>query len=280
MRSTVKPDGGYGLDKGWDAFGDGTTNPADTSYLVTVTDHVGLVLLDGYQAGAVPAQEVAELVEMVRNWPTVDGQPGCLAYSNSQYDRTSCVHNVNSSAIWFIDAAERFGAWTGAPADLSALLEHELSAYRGDGWWPYRDDQEQRQDVNHNAAEVEQLQFVAPDLAASALQLMVSDPAVPYHPDEAMQTAYDPMGFLRLGVQSCTAANTAFPDSVTLAQAVPYSVVTAQLALWSARVAAICQAPEQTAAPHSLAATSKLAPSSGAHMPAVAGPEATPVKGN
>ncbi len=270
VRATVKPDGGYGLDNGWDAFSDGTKNPAETSYLITITDHVGRALLDGFQAGAVPAEEVAALVELVRDWPTVTDQPGCLAYSNSEYDRTSCVHNVNSSAIWFIDAAERAGAWSGPPADLSDLLAEETGAYLGNGWWPYRDDQTSRQDVNHNAAQIEHLQFTAPGLAADALALMLDDPAVPYHPEVTMRSAYDPLGFLRLGEQSCAAANSAYAESATLTETAPYAVVTAQLALWAARVAE-CPAPTATAALQSVTPTGPLP------LPPVAGPEARPV---
>jgi putative cell wall-binding protein len=277
MRGSVKPDGGYGLDRGWDAFGDGTTNPAATSYLVTITDHVGRALLDGFEAGAVPAEEIAALVEIVRNWPTVEGQPGCLAYSNSEFDRTSCVHNVNTSAIWFIDAAERAGSWPGPPADLSQLLEHETDAYLGDGWWPYRDDQESRQDVNHNAAQVEQLRFAAAELGAEALALMVADPAVPYHPDEAMRSAYDPIGFLRLGEQDCDAANAAYGDSATLTQTVPYAITRAQIALWSARVASQCAAPPTVAAPQSLTLPEASPANRQLPLLPLAGPQAAPV---
>ncbi|MBK8076059.1 MAG: hypothetical protein IPK24_10920 [Kineosporiaceae bacterium] len=38
--------GGYGLGTAWDAFGDGTRNPASTTYTVTTAGHVGWVLLE------------------------------------------------------------------------------------------------------------------------------------------------------------------------------------------------------------------------------------------
>ncbi|RJU02956.1 hypothetical protein D6T65_02275 [Arthrobacter frigidicola] len=104
--SLNKADGGYGLGKSWDAFGDGSVNPASTTYTVSTADHVGEVLLAGHLAGAVPKEKLVEAVDSLLSTPIDDTPNGrCMAYSKSASDRAStagCVVNVSLGAAAFL----------------------------------------------------------------------------------------------------------------------------------------------------------------------------------
>jgi hypothetical protein len=153
------------------------------------------------------------------------------------------VHNVTAAGIWFVDAAYRIGAVPGPAPDLADEVQHEVDAYRGDGWWPYRDAQTTSQDVNHNAGTIDPLRDVAPATAQHALGRMAADPAVPFHPETALRTIYDPIGFLRLGDLDCTLAARAYPQSVSLVGTLPDATAATELAHWTARVGAGCAQP-------------------------------------
>lgn len=105
-----QPGEGYGKSRAWDAFGDGrdldasgsieadekSTNPASTVYTVTLTDHVGEPLLEGYRAGAVPRRELQFIADAVWNQPVYHaGAVGgkCMAYSNSSFDQPLNLNN-------------------------------------------------------------------------------------------------------------------------------------------------------------------------------------------
>lgn len=105
--------GRWGLGYAYDAFQDGTTNPASTSYLITNIGHVGPVLLDAYKAGKATRTEVEDILKVAVAWPKVhNGTDGvCLAYSNSPNDAGAdkCVHNVNQATAWFFRQATNAG---------------------------------------------------------------------------------------------------------------------------------------------------------------------------
>jgi hypothetical protein len=153
LRALRNPDGGYGVGRAWDAFQDGTTNPADTTYVVTVAGHAGPVLLSAYQAGLVPRSEIQALVDVVVRAPRVPVDRGqCVAYSTAVADAGRCVHNVSAGAARFLQDAARagFGA-TGMHRLITDVTIQELVAYREAGqWWPYLDDGA-AQDADHNA---------------------------------------------------------------------------------------------------------------------------------
>jgi len=103
--------GGYGEGVAWDAFGDHTTNPADTTYTITTAWHVGRMLLDGYDHGGVPR---AKLVEAARSLlDTTETSGGrCISYSMSVYDENKpCVYNVTAAAALFLTECLKRGIW-------------------------------------------------------------------------------------------------------------------------------------------------------------------------
>lgn len=184
---------GYGINYSWDAFGNGRDEPGDsknapdTVYTVTVTDHVGEPLLEGYRAGVVPRVELQYLADALWRVPSyrTGGQnpdvPGkCMAYSNSVFDQPAnldvegrywCVINVSAGAAAFLHELLDEGIVPeGATAgEVQALIE-DLGAFveyahgkggAGTGYWAYSyrsaDDRYQPgnskspQDLNHNA---------------------------------------------------------------------------------------------------------------------------------
>src|SRR5690606_11586345 len=104
--ATANPDGGFGLAEPWDAYQDGTVNPATTSYAATTAGHVGPVLLAGFVAGKVPREAVTRAMDSLIDLKRSYGGR-CIPYSNSPYDfGKSCVWNVHfGAADWVLRAS-------------------------------------------------------------------------------------------------------------------------------------------------------------------------------
>jgi hypothetical protein len=153
VAATTEPDGGYGLAQPWDAYQDGTVNPATTSYTATTAGHVGPVLLAGYLAGAVPAQLVNRAIDSILGLPRSYGGT-CIPYSNSPYDLGQrCVWNVHFGAAAFVLAASRATGWRRADADalvraaltwLPRLPQNPVT-----GYWAYSSAGGAAQDIGH-----------------------------------------------------------------------------------------------------------------------------------
>ncbi len=239
LRSVRKPDGGYGMERAWDAFGDGSVNPPSTTYLISVTDHAGVGLMGGLRAGTVTAAEVGALVDLVMRWPRVLDDNACLAYSNAAADRLHCVYNVNSSAAWFLQAAWDAGVQRPGQRELAkSLYQHDV-AYAYDGWWPYSSNKlSVRQDWNHNAAMVD-FQFQL-DVAAGQRSLDLLMPGGWVHPTPSLRTRADVMGYLRLLPYACSYRADVPAAARTLAALQTEASESGQLALWTVRTTASC----------------------------------------
>jgi hypothetical protein len=149
----VHPDGGYGLTQAWDAYQDGTVNPATTSYTATTAGHVGPVLLAGYQAGAVPLLAVRRAIDWVLDLPR-SHRDRCIPYSNSPFDRDRpCVWNVHfGAADWVLHASRVTGYRTADARRLAGVALSWLDAVRQDpvtGYWPYSSAGGPPQDISH-----------------------------------------------------------------------------------------------------------------------------------
>jgi hypothetical protein len=103
--------GGYGEDLTFDAFGDGTVNPTDTTYTITTAWHVGRMLLDGYDNHAVPRSKLVEAARSLLDTTQTSGNR-CLSYSMSPYDENKpCVYNVTAAASLFLTELIKRGIW-------------------------------------------------------------------------------------------------------------------------------------------------------------------------
>jgi hypothetical protein len=108
---------GYGIGVAYDAYGDGTVNPANTTYTITTSFHVGQVLIAGYDGGGVPAARVTEAVKAVLDTAQTAGGK-CVAYSKHVNDsRKPCVWNVSAFGAWFLWRAHQRGLYPAGRGD-------------------------------------------------------------------------------------------------------------------------------------------------------------------
>ncbi len=145
----------YGLGYEWDAFQDGTINAASTNYTITMSDHVGPVLLKGYKRGVVSAAELSALVQALEKVPLADSlSPGiCYAYSDDPNDRIGCVHNVNASVAVFYHMLDEIKFSDSSYSELvNEITTRENSAYMETKVnYPYWDGSVNLTDQNHLA---------------------------------------------------------------------------------------------------------------------------------
>lgn len=133
------PDGGYGLGYAWDWRGDGTTNPANTSYTITTAGHVGRTLIAAYDDGGFFANEIRQAATSLLNTSTTAGGK-CVSYSNSTHDRNKpCVFNVTAHGAWFLWSAAKRGLY---PAGRQAEMDTKWRTWRDYTWTHFRDDLE------------------------------------------------------------------------------------------------------------------------------------------
>jgi hypothetical protein len=168
-------DGGYGLGYAFDAYQDGTVNPPDTTYTITVAWHVGRVLIAGYDGGGVPAWQVRQAADVLLDLPTAAGGQ-CPAYSANANDAgQACVWNVSAAAAWFLDQADRRGLGPAGRhgalvAAVRAWTAHLAASYRPDlNAWTYQEGAAAPLDSWHNAPVVEAMLSLDPGLGAQAL---------------------------------------------------------------------------------------------------------------
>lgn len=210
LYATANPDGGYGLGYSYDAHGDGTVNPATTTYIVTLAGYVGPVLLDGYRHGVVPRSKVQTIFDLIATAPRIDTSAGrCIAYSRNANDVHAglCVHNVSAGAAAFMmDAAlDGFAIpwWL-----VQGIVKRELSAYNATTrFWPYRDNMAPApQDADHNSYTIESMYGLAYPVAYSAAYV-----ALTAEPDGDPDT---PIVYMRLA--GLPAAPTAMTGGTTI----------------------------------------------------------------
>lgn len=171
--------GGYGMSERWDAFQDGTWNAESTVYTVTVADHVGPVLLEGYRNGAVPESEIYYLVDSLMDIKVIGtGHGKCMIYSsNVRSDSDWCVINVSAGGAAFLQEAwdagirrpgqlalvndlKPFITWSYEKAHEERVRRNRIKRVDKPGFWAYayvkRADgwkfsrQGRAQDWNHN----------------------------------------------------------------------------------------------------------------------------------
>lgn len=200
LYSLANPDGGYGLGFAYDQNGDGSVNPATTSYTVTMAGHVGPVLLEGYQAGAVPLDKVKILVQLIMSTGRIDRSTGrCIAYSRAAADAVEphCVHNVSAGAGAFLAAA--LAAGVGVSGQARMILEitrREVYSYDPNlMWWHYRDTPSWN-DVDHNSYDAESMYELAPWIGREAAWNHMTRSSFPEIP--GVDTDADPIAHMRL----------------------------------------------------------------------------------
>ena len=239
------PDGGWGLNATADAFGDGTVNPATTSYTVTMADHVGPFLLGAYQHGLIgvePLTTIGSILVHLPQWTLFGGV--CVPYSTSPNDQVNsgqCVHNSSAAVGLFL--TQLWQANVGVPGATTLrglIVKTETAAYNvaAKNWWyaenghgyfgtPYND-------ADHESLDVEAMLTEAPSLGyLPQVYLMLN--AFPNDPSS-------PLAHFRLGYSRCVSADQWFGEFDTWLANPPSSTRLAQMARWAARDSAVCEA--------------------------------------
>lgn len=158
------PDGGWGLGYPFTSPG-ASLNPADTTYTITMSDHVGPTLIEAHEQGlGVPLSDIQTLVNLVMTTQTCTfTSPGgkAIAYSRSGTDNVSTtngrnVHNVNASAALFLKQAQAAGAvYSGLNKRIVDMARFENATYNPTtAWWSYRGTGS-ASDTDHTALQAE-----------------------------------------------------------------------------------------------------------------------------
>lgn len=237
VRARIRQPGGLGLGEAWDAFQDGSVNPSDTVYTVTVTDHVGFVLLAAHRAGVDVRDDIDVLLDALRTVPLVPGvEPGaCVAYSAHPNDRVHCVHNVSAGAAAFVDEASDLGFDVGElGASVEPVLVHERDAFLPDeANWPYMAGDERRSDLAHRSYLADSMLQLDPELGNVVTDAVVA---------ARTSTLADVIGVARSLRHRCDAAGRGRRAEVATSLEDPGHTrrSLAQLALWVALIAQAC----------------------------------------
>lgn len=245
VRTYKQPDGGYGLTYRYDWMSDGSYNPVDTTYTVTVADHVGPVLLEAYKHGKATRTELQALGTVAIKLPVLSGTTNgyCYAYSDQWVDRTKgtfCVHNVNASVSLFLTHLQHEGIVI-PDADWVTLNidRRETNAYLASrGNWLYWDNQTSRMsDIDHTSLNVEWALEHSPQIGSAMLAKIMTN-AFPLEADTA------PLAHWRLTPWACDLGARWFgefdswllPNPPGSSDGIRY----AQMARWAARNADAC----------------------------------------
>lgn len=174
------PDGGWGIGVTRPGLSGGT-NPADTTYTVTLAGHVGPALLAAWQGGALtnpePLQTITRLLMTTGRVSDSTGQ--CVIYSRSSNDANHCVHNVDAGAADYLTQASAAGFGKGGLQKFVVdSTRYEVSAYRTD-WagWPYKDAQSTEQDPDHGSYTAVSLYFLTYPVGREAVYQGLVAPA-------------------------------------------------------------------------------------------------------
>jgi hypothetical protein len=152
------PDGGWGIDIPRAGLNGTGTNPATTTYTVTLAGHVFPALKAAYEAGVFTNTQVfRDITTLLMSTAQLNTPAGvCIAYSRSAYDTGStgyCVHNVSVGAVAALSQLDvmGFGA-TGLQTRIVNVTRREVATYNT-GWhnWTYQESRTTVQDPDHGA---------------------------------------------------------------------------------------------------------------------------------
>jgi hypothetical protein len=181
-------DGGWGLNRTFTGPGN-VLNPADTTYTVTLADHVGPALLEARAAGlAVPLADIQTLVALIMTTQTCTFTTGkAIAYSrlpgqtggNDDVTTTNGrnVHNVNAHAAMFLQRAQAAGgiSYTGLNKRIIDITRFEVATYNPTTtWWPYKGTGSPS-DTDHTASQADSMFTLAYPLASEVAYQILKD---------------------------------------------------------------------------------------------------------
>jgi hypothetical protein len=144
-----RPSGGYGSEEPFDAFYNGTTNDAQTTYTISTAWHIGQLFIPAYDAGAVPRKWIVDGVRTLLDTGEDQGPAGpCIRYSMNPNDANQpCVYYVVGAAAWYLtEAAHRGLVPAGRTTELWAKVARWTATLRAAynpavGDWQYSSNQ-------------------------------------------------------------------------------------------------------------------------------------------
>ncbi|WP_189114756.1 hypothetical protein [Pilimelia terevasa] len=248
------PDGGYGIGRAWDAFGDGSTNPADTTYSYTIANVAGPLLLRAWLAGELPDRYLREPVDALLRAPAAPTRtPGgaCIGYSALPEDARVCVPNVSfGSARFLADVARETGWEVPGLADRVAAVTRTIPELYlpASGAWPYLAGRTRPQDHSHNAYTIRSVLALDPAFGRRALAAFTAHPLwwLPATATQGSSTPYHRhIGLVQVAWTDCRYARHAQVRDAFAQISAQYSG--ANVALWGYRVLETCGYPPLTA---------------------------------
>lgn len=238
LLSLRNPDGGWGTGSAWDAFQDGTVNPADTSYTVSTAGHAGPALLGAWQHGLVSDADLRAAVDSILTTPSWKVPGGlCIAYSRSPNDTTACVANVTlGAAAWLKQVREATG-WSIPLLDDLVAQVSAADRYLWDpatGYWAYSDlpaSLGKPQDAPHQGYTLQSVLVLDPVLGKSATAQFLANPW--WGQPRGGQLGDFGNGMSQVAFTDCTgaAASPALLEAFTAIQSYPADQMTRFLAL-------------------------------------------------
>ncbi len=152
---------GWGLPVAWDAYDDGSTNPAHTEYTITTAIVIDALLSWAERDAAAPRERIRAVVQAAVQ-PYLDGRnaspagmaPYSLAAADRRYDTFNpaayLAGQIQRASLGLDDARERARYLAAADATMQALLQHrQLAPGSGHWYWNYSVQQALPNDLPH-----------------------------------------------------------------------------------------------------------------------------------
>ncbi|MBI5721200.1 MAG: hypothetical protein HZC37_26315 [Burkholderiales bacterium] len=152
---------GWGLPVAWDAYDDGSVNPAHTEYTITTAIVIDALLTWAERDALAPHARIRELVHAAVS-PYLDGRiaspsgiaPYSLAAADRRYDTFNpaayLAGQVQRASLGVADPRERERYLAAADATMRALLKHrQLAPGSGHWYWNYSVQQALPNDLPH-----------------------------------------------------------------------------------------------------------------------------------
>lgn len=170
-------DGGFGIGYAWDAYSDGTENPADTAYTVTMATHVGDLMMSAYPEGLIEHGAMQQMIDKLESIPATAGQPDCMAYSDNPNDHFAgaCIHNVNAAAAVFLLKASDLG-FDVDEERAARMLMSEVAALKGGQWLYQTGNPLKPNDPDHGAYQLKSVNEILPELTQPIISDQMSRP--------------------------------------------------------------------------------------------------------
>lgn len=181
---------GWGVPVAWDAYGDGSVNPVNTSYAISTGIVVDALLTWMEASSTAPADEIKAVVEQALTAyadPRVRTPAGLVPYSLREPDRS---YDTFNSAAYIAGQMQRFAKYASSPeiagrledaadATMSSLIANHQESPGGAWFWRYSVQENVANDLAHASYIVDGVQTYIRE--GGAVSSGVASPAVSAH---------------------------------------------------------------------------------------------------